>query len=420
VTTTGPGHLAGTRVLDLTEEPGFFTGKLLGDLGADVVKVEPPAGDRARRRGPFWGGTPHPERSLLWLAMNTSKRGITLALDRPRGRDLLLDLAARADVVVETMAPGRMASLGLGWETFSARNPRLVLCSLTPWGQTGPRAGWRGSDLTVVAASGNLWCTGDPDRAPVRCALPVSHYHGGIEAAVGIVFALTARERSGRGQHLDVALHQAMVMPDIGTAAMAVMMNNRGVRTGASIRLGPKAVGREIWPCKDGWVTFALRGGPARIPGLVAMVEYMSEHGMASDRLRAMNWKTYNANLLTQEEADALQAEFGAFFLTKTMAELFRAACDRNLMLAPASHARDIVASEQLAAREFFVEVDHPERGRLRHPGAWAKVVRAGGTAPQVSIRRPAPRLGEHTAEVLAEVGADAAAVARLRTEGVV
>src|SRR5262249_62018942 len=120
-------------------------------------------------------------------------------------------------------------------------------------------------------------------------------------------------------------MQAAMVMPNIGTAAMQPMMGNRGVRTGASIRLGAKAVGREIWPCKDGFVTFALRGGPARIPGLVAIVEYMHEHGMASEKLRAMNWKTYNANLLTQEEADALSAEFQAFFDSKTMAELFRA-----------------------------------------------------------------------------------------------
>ena len=414
------GTLAGTRVLDCTAEPGFLTGKLLGDMGADVVKVEPPAGDPARRRPPFWGGIDDPERSLLWLATNGSKRGITLALDRPRGRDLFLALAARADVVLETMPPGGMAALGLGWETLAARNPRLVLCSLTPYGQTGPRAAWRGSDLTVVAQSGNLWCTGDPDRAPVRCALPVSHYHGEIEAAVGVVFALIRRDATGRGQHLDVALQQVMVMPNIGTAAMQPMTGNRGVRTGASIRLGPRAVGREIWPCKDGFVTFALRGGPARIPGLVAMVEYMSEHCMASEKLRAMDWKTYNANLLGQEEADALQAEFGAFFMTKTMAELFHAACERNLMLAPASHARDILASEQLDARELFVDVEHPGRGKLRHPGAWAKVTRAGGRAPGISIHRPAPRLGEHTAEVLAEVGVDAAALAALRKEGVV
>src|SRR5581483_7766353 len=188
------GNLTGTRVLDLTGEPGFFAGKVLGDLGADVVKVEPPTGDPARRRGPFWGGVDDPERALVWLAMNTSKRGITLDLDRPRGRDVFLTLAKSADVVIESDAPGAMAARGLGWPALAAANPRLVLCSITPFGQDGPRAGWRASDLGAVATSGNLFSTGDPDRAPVRCTLPVAYYHGGLEAAVAIVFALVARE----------------------------------------------------------------------------------------------------------------------------------------------------------------------------------------------------------------------------------
>jgi crotonobetainyl-CoA:carnitine CoA-transferase CaiB-like acyl-CoA transferase len=413
------GSLHGTRVLDLTHEPGFFTGKLLGDLGADVVKVEPPGGDAARRRAPFWGGIADPERSLLWLAMNTSKRGLTLDLDRPRGRELFVALAARADVVLESDAPGALAARGLGWSVLHAANPRLVLASLTPFGQTGPWAGRRASDLAVVAMSGNLFCTGDPDRAPVRCTLPVSHYHGGIEAAVGVVFALLARERTGLGQHVDVALHEAMVMPNIGTAAMMKMTGNRGARTGAAIRLG-EGVGREIWPCRDGFVTFALRGGPARVPGLVAMVRYMDEHGMASAALKTIDWKSYNANLLKQPDIDALEREFGAFFMTKTMAELYHAACERNLMLAPANTAREIVASRQLAAREFFVDVDHPGRGRLRLPGPFARTTAARPAAGAIGIQRPAPRLGEHTAEVLAEVGVTAADLERLRSEGVV
>src|SRR5205823_1006891 len=206
--------------------------------------------------------------------------------------------------------------------------------ALTPFGETGSRARWRGSDLAVTAMSGNLYSTGDPDRAPVRCSLPVSYYHGGIEAAVGVAFALLARERTGEGQHVDVALQEAMVMPNIGTAAMFKMTGNRGARAGAFMRQ-EKSVAREIWPCKDGFVSFALRGGPARIPGL--------------------------------------------------------------------------------AAREFFVEVENPGRGRLRYPGAFAR-----SNATAIGIRRPAPRLGEHTAEVLGELGLGAAELGRLRTEGVV
>jgi benzylsuccinate CoA-transferase BbsE subunit len=412
------GNLAGIRVLDLTGEPGFMTGMLLGELGADVVKVEPPSGDPGRRRPPYQGGRPDPERALGWLAYNTSKRGITLDLTGAAGRDLFLRLCERADVVLETETPGALASRGLGWDVLHARNPRLVLCSLTPFGQTGPFATRRGSDLTVLAMSGNMHCTGDPDRAPLRCTFPVSHYHGSIEAAVGVVFALLAREQTGQGQHVDVARHEAMVMPNIGTGSMAVMTGNRGQRSGAFFRQA-KSVQREIWPCKDGHVSFALRGGPARVPGLIAMTQYMDEHGMASPKLKAMDWKAYNHNLLSQAEVDELSAEFGAFFLTKTMTELFDAACTRGLMLAPADTPREIVASKQLAAREFFVDLPDPARGTLRVPGPFARTTGRNAEASMLAIRRPAPRLGEHTAEVLSEIGIDASALARLRSEGV-
>src|SRR5262249_4902582 len=224
------GTLHGLRVLDLTGEIGFLAGTLLAELGADVVKVEPPGGDPARRRPPFWDGVEDPERSLLWLALNTSKRGLTLDLDRAAGRALFLRLVERRDIVLESAPPGAIAARGLGWDVLHAHNPRLSLCSIPPFGQTGPHAGWRGSDLTVIAMSGTLHCTGDPDRAPLRCALPVSYYHGSIEAAAGVAFALLARERTGEGQHVDVALQEAMLMPNIATASMAVMTGNRGER----------------------------------------------------------------------------------------------------------------------------------------------------------------------------------------------
>jgi benzylsuccinate CoA-transferase BbsE subunit len=413
------GTLHGLRVLDLTSEPGFLAGMLLGELGADVVKVEPPTGDAARRRPPFWGNVEDPERSILWLALNGSKRGITLDVGHPSGRDVFLRLVEHADVVLESDAPGALAARDLGWDVLHARNPRLILCSLTPFGQTGPRADWRGSDLTVIALSGNLHCTGDPDRAPLRCSLPVSYYHGGIEAAAGVAFALLARERTGEGQHVDVALQEAMVMPNMATGSMSRMTGQRGQRAGAFFRQ-TKSVQREIWPCKDGWVSFAIRGGPARMPGLIGMVRYMDENGMATERLRAMDWKTYNHNLLSQEEVDALSKDFGDFFLTKTMTELFKAACERNLMLAPANTAREIVASEQLAARHFFVDVQDAGYGTLHLPGPFAISTSSDPDATAIAVRGRAPGLGEHTADVLAEVGVTAEEIERLREGGVV
>lgn len=413
------GNLSGVRVLDLTGEPGFFAGKILGDLGADVVKVEPPGGDPARRRGPFWGGTPDPNRSILWLALNTSKRAVTLDLDSPVGRDAFLRLVDGADVVLESERPGALARRGLGWDVLHARNPRLILASITPWGQTGPKREWRGSDLTVLAASGNLHCTGDPDRAPVRCALPVSYYHGSLEACVGVTFALVHRDRSGTGQHLDVALQETMIMPNMATASMSKMTGNRGQRAGAFFRQ-TKSVQREIWPCRDGYVSFAIRGGPARVPGLVKMVQYMDESGMASAALKTKDWKAYNHNLLTQAEVDALSAEFGAFFMTKTMVEIFDRACKENLMIAPAITARQIAASKQLAAREFFIDVAYPGGEALRYPGACAISTTRDGTSTPLRIKRPAPRLGEHTDAVLADGGFSADEIASLRRAGVI
>ncbi len=412
------GNLAGYRVLDLTTEPGFFTGRLLADLGADVVKIEPPAGDPARRRGPFLGENPDPERSLLWLSLNVGKRGITLALDTPAGRDVFLRLCRGADVVLESEGPGSATSLaarGLGYDTLRATNPRLVVCALTPFGQTGPYSRYRASDITAVAMGGNLYPTGNPERPPVRCSLPVSHFHGGSDAAVGVVFALWARERTGEGQVVDVSLQEAVVAANMTGPAQFSLTGTPSTRAGANFR-GGRAIFREIWPCRDGYVSFALRSGPGRNPGIVRLVEYMAENGMAGEELRSRDWMAYNHNLVTQDEVDRVEASLGAFFRTRTMQELYQAACQRSLMLAPANTAREVVASRQLAAREFFVSVDHPHLGaRLVYPGAVAKT-----TADRIGVRRPAPRLAEHNREVYEELGISSAEQDALRAAGII
>lgn len=412
------GNLTGYRVLDLTTEPGFLTGKLLGDLGADVVKIEPPNGDPVRHRGPFVGDTPDPERSIAWLTFNTGKRAITLDLDKPRGHEIFLELCRTADVVIESEAPASPLSLAarnLGYDVLRDTNPRLVVCALTPFGQTGPYSAYRASDITAVALGGNMNPTGNPDRAPVRCSLPVAYYHGGIEAAAGIVFALWGRERTGEGQFVDVSLQEAVVMANMTTPSQFLLTGHTGRRAGAHFR-GGQATFREIWPCEDGHVSFALRHGPARIPAIVRLVEYMDESNMAPAVLKTRDWSSYNHNLISQEEVDEIEDALGAFFRSKTMQELHEAACERNLMLAPANTAREILASRQLAAREFFVRVDYPHLGtRLLYPGAVAKSTLGG-----IGIRGRAPRLGEHNPEIYQSLGINAADRAALAADGII
>ena len=353
-------------------------------------------------------------------------------------------MCRKADAVIEFARPGSAESLqgrGLGYAALRTENSKLVVCSISPFGGSGPYSAYRGSDISVVATGGNMYPTGNPDRAPVRCLLPVAYYHGGIEAAVGVVFALWGRGVTGEGQAVDVSLQETMLMASMTNPAQFPLTGFRGGRVGGSFR-GGKALFRELWPCRDGYVSFALRGGPARIPGIIALIKYMDEHGMASAALKERDWSTYNHNLMPQEEVDAIESAIGAFLLTKTMQELYDAACERHLMLAPANTAREILASRQLAAREFFVEIEHPELAALyvpnpshlsqvplaatrshptgsgpaepmvrdpaslSYPGTFAKTNLNG-----IGIRCRAPRLGEHNAEVYGELGLDVAAL---------
>jgi crotonobetainyl-CoA:carnitine CoA-transferase CaiB-like acyl-CoA transferase len=390
--------LQGIRVLDLTDESGFLAGKILGDMGADVIKVEPLEGHVSRRRGPFLGDIEGTERSLLWLAMNTSKRSVALDIDSDAGRERFHSLASTADVLIETERPGSMTQRGLGWAALRERNPRLVYCAITPFGQTGPWAAYRAHDLVVVALGGNAALTGHPDRPPVRCSMPTSHYHGGPEAALGIAMALFARVVSGRGQFVDVSLHETQLQSLLSTPGQFAY-------TGKLASRGGERVGglREIWPAKDGYVSFGLRGGPARLANLKATVEFMAESGAAPDWLVDYDWENYNHNLLSEDELARLEAAFAAFFCDRTMRELYDAALERRILLAPCNNAKEIAEQPQLRTRELFSRIDYPKLdASIEHPNFFA-------FARGIGIRRPAPELGEHNEEVFSELSRRAA-----------
>ncbi|MEE2664384.1 MAG: CoA transferase [Myxococcota bacterium] len=405
--------LQGIRILDLTDESGFLAGKALGDMGADVIKLEPPAGDPARR-APYLGEIEDPERSLLWLAMNTSKRGITLDLGHARGAELFGELVAGADVVLETSRPGELDERGIGWESLHAAHPRLVWCSITPFGRTGPYATYRGGDLVCVAMGGNQQVTGWHDRAPIACSMPTAYYHGGPEAALGVAMALFARLSTGRGQLVDVSLQETQLQTSLsGPAQYALDPSRNAERRRPGDRMG---LSREIWKTADGYVSYGLRGGASRIPNLVALTKWMVECGEAPDWLRDYDWSRYNHNLLDREGFRPFEEAFGAFFEKRSMRELYANAVERRFFLAPCNDAREIAEHVQLRSRDFFTTVEYDWLDlALEHPRGFAHASEDG-----IGIRRRAPRIGEHDGEVYGELGVAAERLASLRREGVV
>ena len=394
--------LAGLRVLDWTDTAGQLAGRILADLGAEVLLVEPPGGDPARRAAPTLRGLAAlrglGDQSAAWAARNFGKRSVTI--ESASAEDARLhELLAAADVLIENRSAGEHAAAAVDLEELRRRRRRLVICSISPFGRSGPRSADRGSDLTSLALSGNLFMTGEPDRAPVRCSMPVSHYHSAAEAAAAILMALYRRGRTGDGDLVDVSVQEVMAATNVSHTAQAWRTENRGRRSGGSYRVG-QTVQREIWQCADGHVTFALRGGAARAPGLIAITEVMREAGMAPPVLSERDWSVYNHNRLTQAEVDDISAAFAAFFRSRTMQQLYDLACERRLMLAPANAERQVLDSRQLAARGFFAQL----------PDGGAVIPARFAAAPSVAVRPHLPAPGETRG--FAPVGRAAAAAA--------
>ncbi len=393
--------LSGVRVIDVTDERGHLAGKILGDLGADVIKVEPPGGDPLRMRGPFVGGEIHPEAGIPWLAMNTSKRGIVLDLHATDDQLRFLELVAASDVVLESFHPGKgLDSWELGTARLAAARPGIIHCAVTPFGSTGPRSEWLASDHTCVAAGGNAALTGDPDRAPLASTAPTAYLHAAAEAAIGILFALRRRHLRDpdAGTFVDVSIQETQLATLITAPGQYALSGKLRQRAGA--RIGRT---REIWRTADGWISFGLRGGPARAAGLAAIVALMGEHGAAPEWLASYDWKRFDANRADPEELARLDAAFAGFFASQSSAALYAQAVARRLMLAPCQDASAALADPQLRARDFFVPVSTGPfgRGRVELPGGFARTV-----DDAIGVRCRAPGIGEHESSVWADVRA--------------
>jgi crotonobetainyl-CoA:carnitine CoA-transferase CaiB-like acyl-CoA transferase len=413
------GSLLGPyRVLDLTDDMGFMCGKVLADMGADVIKVERPGGDAARGIGPFYKDDPHPEKSLPWLFQNMNKRGVTLDVSSREGVDLVRRLVEGVDFVVESFEPGYLDGLGLGYGALAEINPRIILTSITPYGQSGPHARHKVADIVSMARGGLMFMTGDPDRPPVRLGTPQAALHGGVEGAAASMIAHYHRESTGEGQHVDVSIQECMVWTNMDATGYWPLLGTFKRRAG-TVNVTPNARMRSLWPCKDGFVTFFVSGGGAsQVRTAKALVEWMDEHGAAPDFLKSLDWATeYDRSVVTQDLVDRVEGAVQAFLMTKTKAELFDEGLKRQFRLGPVADARDIVESVQLAARDYFVDVEHPGLGgSIRYPGPFLKM-----SETPIVIRRPAPRVGEHNNEVFGrELGLSGSEIEGLMSRGVI
>lgn len=407
--------LNGCRVLDLTDEKGFLTGKILADLGAEVIKIERPGGGPGRI-GPYWHDTPDPEKSLYWFAYNTSKKGITLDITSEKGREILKQMVGRSDFLIESFAPGYLDGLGLGASDLSEINPRLIIVSITPFGQKGPYRDFKASDLIIMGLSGLMGLTGDADRPPLTVSLAQSHLLAGSDGSVGAMLAYYRCRKTGTGQHVDISMLQSTAW-FLAFTVPTWELNQRNLKRAGDLRTNAmNAQQRQMWPCKDGYVFFFILGGLTGARTSRQLVKWMDDAGMADDFLIKMDWENFDMGTASQEMLDRIAEPVQKFFLTLTRRQILDAAIERNIMICSLSSMDDLLCDRNLKERDFWVSIDHPELGaRLPYPRQFAYL----SETPTAAITR-APRIGEHNAVVYGDLGLNERVMAELERSGVI
>ncbi|HEX3244668.1 MAG TPA: CoA transferase [Chloroflexota bacterium] len=400
--------LGDVRVLDLTNESGLYCTKLLADLGADVIKIEPPGGDPTRSIGPFLNDEPSPERSLFFFHFNTNKRSITLDIETRDGQEIFRRLAATADVIVETFSPGYLDDRCIGYEALHSLNPRLIVTSITPFGQRGPYRNYPATDLTALALGGVLLECGWPDRPPVTLGALQAYHQVGGQAATGTLVALLARDATDAGQHVDVSIQASMpvcLLTRIPTFMATGDYEGRGGDIHRSSLNG-------VFPCRDGYVDIRFRPRAGRWQ---RVLQWIVEAGMAQD-LTDEKYVEFKYRSVP-ENAQHIDAVFREFFMTMGKEELMDTAQRNGFEVGAIYTAEDLLRDPQLVARRFFVDVEHQDLDRnLTYTGS---PYRHSETPWSIS-RRP-PNIGEHTGSILGEeLGLGSAELLTLKRTGVI
>lgn len=423
------GFLSPYRVVDLTDHRGLLAGHLLAKLGADVIQVEPPTGSSARRVAPLDETAPEHSRSMYWSAYAACKRGVTCDLDSARGQALLRRLVEKADFLIESETPGVMAARGLDHRSLRELNPALIHVSITPFGSTGPKAGWADSELVMWASAGPLLQAQDGDRPPLRISAPQAYLHAAGDAAGGALVAHFARVRSGLGQHVDISVQQSVAQATLSSILSAAVGHEN-----FSLRPEPKSRTRKTldlsgsgartrrskWPVRDGLVELHLALGPAAGRFTNNLFKWMLEEGACDEQTASWDWVSLPARIeadeVTEDDLERAREMVARFLAPRTKAELAEIAMKRKVLLAPVTTIEDLAASAHHAQRGFLQTVDDPVGRQVRLPGAFAMNVPNGFVA-----LTPAPLPGQHDDEVWGGLlGIPADELASLRDQGVI
>lgn len=438
-----PSALDDLRVLDLSGEIGVYATKLLADLGADVIRIEPPAGDPLREIGPYWHDEEAADRSLYFFNLNTNKRSITLDITKPEGRAIFEKLAATADCVVETYEPGFLDAIGLGYEGLAKLRPDIVLTSITGFGQTGPHAHYKWSDIVGVAMSGMMTLAGEKEDPPNRPYGNQGYICAGIDGAAGTLMAILHRDNTGEGQHVDVSMQEALSINQETAMQTWDMTQAIRARTGARGIIPIDIPGIGVYECSDGQV-FAYLGTPGGAPW-TAMLDWMNREGLAGDLndepyvtlIRKLNL-AFLTSLTRPDQLAQHLLDFGGrisnagemlpvlhhvyevfakFCASKSKWELYEQGQQQRLMFGIVSTPEDLAKNPQLAARNWYQDVLHDHLGAsVRYAGP---PYRLSETPWTLRARPPLP--GEHNAEIyIDELGISPKKLDELKAAGVV
>jgi benzylsuccinate CoA-transferase BbsE subunit len=405
---------SGYFVLDLTDQKGIFCTKILADLGADVVRIVVPENEPTSHHELNQKDYPYD------LAYNANKRCITLNLEMAKGKEILMMLIQKADVLVETFPPGYMEQIGLHYEELRTVNPKLVMTSITPFGHTGPYKDFKATDLTLQAMGGILAITGPPDRPPVCVGVPIAYLQGSAHAAMGTLIALYHQRVTGEGQHVDVSIYESLLL-SVGNYLPFWYLNQ--IRIGRMGSLRPVGIDasvkqRQIYPCKDGFISFGIYGGSLGARSNRALVKVIQDEGVYDKYIGSIDWEEYDMARTTQEQQSRMIEYFGNFFLAHTKDELYDLALQKEIQLFPVSNMQDLLDNVQLNSRGFWVDVPIEPEIKVKYPGPAVEL--SDKWLLRKKITRP-PLVGEHNEQVYIDsLGFSKAQLSSLKVQGII